>query len=83
MYSLIIVLVAIALAVLLALATLYYGSEAWFKNDTEAQVATVVNQAQQISAAYTLHHTEKNAIADSIPSLVELNYLKTVQNLSR
>lgn len=79
MYSLIIVLIAIALVILLALATLYYGSDAFNKTDVDAQVAKAIAQGQQISGAYQLRAVDKpSAPIPLISELIPEAYLTSV-----
>jgi hypothetical protein len=46
MFLLIITIIAIALVVALALATLYYGGDAFNKGSAEANASKVINQGQ-------------------------------------
>ena len=55
MFNLIISIIAIALVVALAGASLYYGGDAFSKGSAEAKASTFINQAQQIQAAATLY----------------------------
>ncbi|OXX64915.1 hypothetical protein, partial [Vibrio sp. V15_P4S5T153] len=54
MFNLIISIIAIALVVVLAGASLYYGGDAFNRGSSDAKAATLINQAQQIQAAATL-----------------------------
>lgn len=58
MYSMIIVVIAIALAVLLAIATLYYGGNAFNRDSARLVAHTLVNQSGQIAAARQLARAE-------------------------
>lgn len=79
MYSLIITLVAIALVALLALATLYYGADAFFKNSISAEVATLIDQGSQVSGAYQLRSVvATNKTIPLVAGLVPEKYLTAV-----
>jgi hypothetical protein len=54
LFSLIIVLVSIALVVVLAVATIYYGGKTSHNAASKATATTLINQASQIAAAGTL-----------------------------
>lgn len=54
MFSLIISIIAIALVSALALASIYYGGEAFKDGASDAQSSTLINQGQQIQGAVTL-----------------------------
>ena len=54
MFNLIISIIAIALVVVLAGASLYYGGDAFNSGSSDAKAATFINQAQQIQAGATL-----------------------------
>lgn len=75
MFSLIITIISVALVAALALATLYYGGEAFNRGRAQAQVAKVKNQAQQLLAAsvlYKLNHGRYPlAVADMVPEYLE------------
>lgn len=55
MFSLIITIISIALVAALALATLYFGGDAFNQGSAKAAASTLVNQASQISGANTLY----------------------------
>lgn len=72
MFQLIVAVIAIALVIALTLASIFYGGEAFTRSSLKANVAAMVNQAQQISAAHTLYKTDKavspsNGLAGLIP----------------
>lgn len=81
MFNLIISIIAIALVVALAAATLYYGGDAFNKGSEQAKAATFVNQAQQIQAAVTLSTATGNSAAD-IDDLVSTKYLSGVPKIA-
>lgn len=64
MFNLIISIIAIALVVVLAGASLYYGGDAFNKGSEEARASTFINQAQQIQAAATLFKSSNGAVPD-------------------
>jgi hypothetical protein len=72
MFQLIVAVIAIALVIALTLASIFYGGEAFTRSSLKANVAAMVNQAQQISAAHTLYKTDKavsptNGLAGLVP----------------
>ena len=64
MFSLIISIIAIALVAALALASIYYGGDAFQKGSAGAEASTIVNQGQQIQAAMTMAAINEDAITD-------------------
>lgn len=58
MFSLVLTVIGIALVAVLALATLYYGSDALTRGADRAKVAKVLNEGQQIQGALVLYQTE-------------------------
>lgn len=79
MFSLIITIISIALVAALAVATIYYGGDAFNQGSSKAKASTVVNQAQQIAGANTLYKSDKGsyvpAAAVSATTLVTDKYL--------
>ena len=69
MFNLIISIIAIALVVALAGASLYYGGDAFSKGSSEAKAATYVNQAQQIQAAATLFRATSGSKPATVAAL--------------
>lgn len=63
MFSLIISIIAIALVVALAGASLYYGGDAFSQGSARAQASTFVNQGQQVAAAHTLYKNDEGGSA--------------------
>jgi hypothetical protein len=59
MFQLIVAVISIALVAALALASIFYGGEAFTRGQLKAQVTTMINQAQQISGANTLYKNDK------------------------
>ena len=70
MFSLIISIIAIALVIVLAGASLYYGGDAFNKGTAKGEAAKLVNEAQQLQAAYTMYKVD-NAGAE--PALADFN----------
>lgn len=58
MFNLIVAVISIALIVIIAIATIYYGGVAFTKSGDKAAVATLVNGAQQISGAAAIYKTD-------------------------
>lgn len=75
MFNLIISIIAIALVVVLAGASLYYGGEAFNKGSEEAKASTYINQAQQVQAAATLYKATTGGDAGDIATLVTGKYM--------
>lgn len=77
MFQLIVAVISIALIAALAIASIFYGGEAFTKSSEKAQVTTLINQAQQISGAISLFQTDNAhrpaAVADLAP-----DYLATI-----
>lgn len=78
MFSLIISIISIALVAALALASIYYGGEAFNKGTSDADASTIINQGQQIQAAMTVANVDRNAAVTSIATLVDEDYMQEV-----
>ena len=76
MFSLIISIIAIALVASLALASIYYGGDAFKEGTTAAKASTILNQAQQTQGAILLSNID-NLNAKTMAELVP-NYLKEI-----
>ncbi len=63
MFSLIISIIAIALVVILAGASLYYGGDAFNKGGAKGQAAQFANESQQLSAAVTMFKSDNGGSA--------------------
>jgi hypothetical protein len=74
MFALIISIIAIALVVALAGATLYYGGDAFSKGSARSTAAALVNQGQQISGAWTLYKADHGG---SAPVATDLATVRT------
>ena len=74
MFSLIITIISIALVAALALATLYYGSDAFNRGSQDAQASKLLVQGQQITGALTLYQVDHG----SLPNTNDLSFLTQV-----
>ena len=74
MFSLIISIIAIALVIVLAGASLYYGGDAFNQGTAKGEFAKIVNEAQQVSAGFTLAKVDQVVVTD-VTSLVAAKYL--------
>lgn len=59
MFSLIISIIAIALVAVLALATIYYGTDAYLDQRVEAGAAQIINESEQIEGAILAYNVEQ------------------------
>ena len=75
MFSLIITIISIALVAALAVATIYYGGDAFNQGTTKAKASTIVNQAQQVAGANTLFKSNTGSFAATVSDLVSNAYL--------
>ncbi|MBE4779679.1 hypothetical protein J8A87_21905 [Vibrio parahaemolyticus] len=80
MFNLIISIIAIALVVVLAGASLYYGGDAFNRGSSDAKAATLINQAQQIQAAAKLFSAIEGGEPASINDL-QGSYLSSIPTL--
>lgn len=78
MFSLIITIISIALVAALAVATIYYGGDAFNKNGTRAKAVKVVNAGQQINGAIEVYKAQKGTVPASLDDLVTNNMLKSI-----
>lgn len=80
MFSLIISIISIALVVILAGASLFYGGDALEEGGIKGQVAQYQNEAQQLSAGLLLYLQENHSFEDDFTwdRLVETDILKSV-----
>lgn len=74
MFSLIISIIAIALVAALALASIYYGGEAFQEGTVDASAATLIDQGQQIEGAVRMAENQEYVFS-SIEDLAPM-YLK-------
>ncbi|MFS1431064.1 hypothetical protein LMH73_029215, partial [Vibrio splendidus] len=70
-FNLIISIIAIALVVVLAGASLYYGGDAFNSGNSDAKASTLINQAQQIQAAATLFKSSEGGAPETVSNLTE------------
>jgi len=78
MFQLIVAVISIALVAALAIASIFYGGEAFTKSSDKAHVTALVNQAQQISGAYQLYKTDNGTAPATIADLVSGGYLASL-----
>lgn len=81
MFQLIVAVISIALIAALAIASIFYGGDAFTKSSTKAQVTTLINQGQQIAGAAALYKTDGGFIANgeaAVTQLVTDGYLAAV-----
>lgn len=78
MFSLIIVIISIALVAALALATLYYGGSSFNKGSASAQATRLLNEGQQMLGAADLFIADRGRAPNSVTELISEGYLKTV-----
>ena len=64
MFSLIITIISIALVAALALATIYYGGNAFNKGSAEAKASQLINEGQQINGAVAMFNADSVSGAD-------------------
>lgn len=78
MFQLIVAVISIALVAALAIASIFYGGDAFTRSSERANVTALVNQAQQIAGAATLYKTDNAIDAPNVAALVSGEYLATV-----
>lgn len=61
MFSLIITIISIALVAALALATLYYGGDAFNRGSAAAVASQLINEGQQVNGAYAIAQADAAA----------------------
>ena len=62
MFSVIVVIISIALVAALTLATVYFGGDTFLKGKPEAEAARYINEGQQVSAAIRLFQVENQGM---------------------
>jgi hypothetical protein len=62
MFSLIITIVAVVLVAVLALATVYFGGSAFREGHAQATAATLVNESQQLRAAFDVYLAQQGSL---------------------
>lgn len=55
MFSIIVVVISIALVAILAAAVIYYGGDAFGKGNSKARAAEIINQAEMIKGSFTAY----------------------------
>ncbi len=79
MFSLIISIIAIALAAVLLLTSAFYGGDALTEGTVKAEAAALANEAQQVAASYDLFKAERFGVAPTaVADLQTEGYLKQV-----
>ena len=78
MFSLIITIISIALVAALALATLYYGGDAFNQGRADAEASKILNQGQQMLGAADLFHANRGRYPNNVAELVSADYLKSI-----
>jgi hypothetical protein len=78
MFALIITIISIALVAALAIASVYYGGNAFTQGSAQAQASTIINQAQQIGAGVTLFENNNGGSAPASVSALTPTYLQAV-----
>ena len=73
MFSLIITIISIALVAALAVATLYYGGDAFKNGSTQATAARVLNEGQQLAGAIEMYKSDNNGSAPADLNLLVTN----------
>lgn len=63
MFQLIVAVISIALVAALAIASIFYGGDAFTKSSEKAVVTTLINQGQQIAGAAALYKTDNGVAA--------------------
>ncbi len=75
MFSLIITIISIALVAALALATLYYGGDAFNRGSAGAAAARLINEGQQVNGAVAIYKAD--LAASSTTAVTDLAGLTT------
>lgn len=75
MFSLIIVIISIALVAALALATMYFGGSAFNKGGSSATSARLANEGTQLRGTLALYHQETGEKASAFEQLVTSQHL--------
>lgn len=78
MFNLIVVVISIALLAIIAVASIFYGGDAWTQSSEKANVTTLINQGQQISGAAALYKADNGVAVATIADLETAKYLSNV-----
>lgn len=81
MFSLIIVIISIALVAALALATLYFGGSAATRGNAKSVATQAITQSTQLLGAAELYYADKGEWPTDIPEMVSKGYLKSQPQL--
>lgn len=81
MFSLIISIVSIALVVVLAAATMYYGGDALSQGRSSAEASAYVTAGQQIGGAAVMHISTQPAPPTTVADLVTSGNLSGIPNV--
>jgi hypothetical protein len=71
MFQLIVAVISIALVAALAIASIFYGGDAFTKSSEKAVVTTLINQGQQIAGAAALYKTDHGVAVASTDEVVD------------
>lgn len=77
MFSLIVVIISIALVITLVAATLYSGGDMFSQGKDSARAARITSQAQQITIASDAFNADQSRFPDSIQELIDAGYLSS------
>lgn len=78
MFSLIVVLISIALVAALAVATMYFGGTAWTTGSAKAAAAQTVNESVQITGAVAAYTTSLGSAPADLDALITAEYLTAI-----
>lgn len=78
MFSLIITIISVALVAALALATLYYGGDAFNQGRADAKAAQLLLQGQQLLAAADMYKVNHGVFPPNKQAMVDEGYLKSI-----
>lgn len=75
MFQLIVAVISIALVAALAIASIFYGGDAFVRSSDKANVTALVNQGQQIAGGIALYRTDTGLDTTTVQTLVTADYL--------
>lgn len=82
MFSLIVTIVSIALVAALAVATLYYGSDAAAQGRTAARAAAIVSAGEQVAAGLSVYRLNTGMWPATLETLVTESYLNGLPEIA-
>lgn len=82
MSSLLVTLIAILLVAALLLAVVYFGGSAFTDGGAKAEVARLMNEGSQITAAAVAYHVNQGDYAADISALTSTSYLTAAPSAS-